>query len=100
MSLSGPEPPEFDVRPLDAETWPAFAGLVEAHNGVWGGCWCMAFHVKLGKDRTPAQNRAEKELRVREGRAHAAVVFEGDRCLGWCQLGSPDELPQVKSRRR
>jgi hypothetical protein len=88
------------VRALDVDTWPAFARLVEANNGVWGGCWCMGFHVKLTQDRTAAQNRAEKEQLVREGRTHNALVFDGDECLGWCQFGSPEELPEVKSRRR
>jgi len=88
------------VRPLDVDTWPAFARLVEANNGVWGGCWCMGFHVKVGAGRTPAQNRAEKEQRVVEGRTHAALVLDGDVCLGWCQFGSPDELPEIKSPRR
>ena len=90
----------FCVRPLGVDTWPAFARLVEANNGVWGGCWCMGFHVKVGKGRSPAQNRAEKEQRVREGRTPAALVFDGDQCLGWCQFGSPAELPEVKSRRQ
>jgi hypothetical protein len=87
------------VRPLDVDTWPAFAQLMEANNGVWGGCWCMGFHVKLGNERTAAQNRKEKEQRVREGRTHAALVFADEQCLGWCQYGSPEELPQIKSRR-
>jgi hypothetical protein len=91
---------DLAVRPLDVDTWPAFARLVEANNGVWGGCWCMGFHVKLGRERTAAQNRAEKEQLVREGRTHNALVLDGDDCLGWCQFGSPDELPEVKSRRR
>jgi hypothetical protein len=90
---------DLSVRPLTPETWPAWSELVEANNGVWGGCWCMGFHVKLGKDRTAAQNRADKEELVRQDRTHAALVFDGDRCLGWCQFGSPDELPQIKSRR-
>ncbi|WP_329476249.1 GNAT family N-acetyltransferase [Kribbella sp. NBC_01484] len=89
----------LSVGPLDAETWPAFAALVEANNGVWGGCWCMGFHVKLGKGRTAAQNRAEKEQRVRDGSTHAALVFDGDQCVGWCQFGTPEELPEVKSKR-
>ncbi len=90
----------LSIRALDGDTWPAFARLVEANNGVWGGCWCMGFHVKLGKGRTPAQNRAEKEQRVTEARTHHALVLDGDACLGWCQFGSPDELPEIKSRRR
>jgi hypothetical protein len=99
-TAEGKTPVALSVRPLDVDTWPAFASLVEANNGVWGGCWCMGFHVKVGKGRTPGQNRAEKEQRVREARTHAALVFDGDACLGWCQFGSPDELPEIKSRRR
>lgn len=88
------------VRPLGEDTWPAFADLVEANNGVWGGCWCMGFHVRLGPDRTAERNREDKLGRVRDGTAHAALVFADDRCVGWCQFGSTAELPEVKSRRR
>jgi GNAT superfamily N-acetyltransferase len=91
---------DYTTKPLGPETWPDFAELVEANNGVWGGCWCMGFHSEgVGRHKTPEQNRAEKELRVREDRAHAALVYEGDACVGWCQFGVPDELPRIKSRR-
>ncbi len=76
------------TRALDASTWPAFADLVERHNGVWGGCWCMGFHPEgVGRHKTPERNRGEKEARVRSGDAHAALVFEDERCVGWCQFG-------------
>jgi ribosomal protein S18 acetylase RimI-like enzyme len=92
--------PDHSTRPLNAETWPDFARLVEAHNGVWGGCWCMAFHPEgVGRAKSPEQNRAEKEVRVREGRAHAVLVYDGEACVGWCQFGVPDELPRIKNRR-
>ena len=86
----------FSVKPLDETTWPHFARLVERHNGVWGGCWCMAFHAK-GVGAT--QNRSEKESRVKEGRAHAALVYDGATCVGWCQFGPTEELPRIKSQR-
>ena len=90
----------FDVKPLDETTWAGFAELVERHNGVWGGCWCMGFHSEgVGRGKTPGQNRGEKEGRVREGRAHAALVYDGATCVGWCQFGSPDELPRIKHQR-
>ena len=90
----------MQVRVLDETTWPDFAALVERHNGVWGGCWCMGFHAEgVGRHKSPAQNRAEKEARVQEGRAHAALVYDGDACVGWCQFGSPEELPRIKHRR-
>ena len=89
---------QYAVKPLDPDTWPDFARLVEANNGVWGGCWCMAFHPE-GVGRTAAQHRAEKEARVRAGTAHAALVYDGADCVGWCQFGSPDELPRIKHRK-
>ena len=88
------------VAPLDAATWPAFAALAERHDGVWGGCWCMGFHDKPPSWGLSAEgNRAAKEARVRTGRAHAALVFDGETCVGWCQFGAPDELPRIKHRR-
>ena len=92
--------PNFSVKPLNETTWPDFARLVEKNNGVWGGCWCMAFHEEgVGHNKSAAQNRAEKECRVREGRAHAALVYDGPDVVGWCQFGPTDELPRIKNKR-
>ncbi len=88
--------PEYIVKPLDESTWPAFAALVERNNGVFGGCWCMGFHED-SKGTVPPK-RERKLARVRAGTAHAALVFDGDDCLGWCQFGVPDEVPGIKSR--
>jgi GNAT superfamily N-acetyltransferase len=87
----------YAVRALDASTWPAFAALVERNNGIFGGCWCIGFHVE--PSRTDAsENRAAKEKLVRAGQAHAALVFDGDDCVGWCQFGAPAEVPRIKNR--
>ena len=90
----------LSAKALDETTWPDFARLAEKHNGVWGGCWCMAFHPEgVGRNRTAAQNRAEKERRVREGHAHAALVYDGSTTVAWCQFGPTDELPRIKHQR-
>jgi GNAT superfamily N-acetyltransferase len=89
----------YTVRALDESTWPAFAELVERSNGVFGGCWCMGFHTEgVGKETTPELNRERKLERVRAGTAHAALVFDGEDCVGWCQFGAPGEVPRIKSR--
>ena len=91
---------EFTVKPLAPATWDAYADLVERHNGVWGGCWCTWFHTMAAeKERDAAANRRLKQRLVAEGRAHAALVFDGDRAVGWCQYGSPDELPNIYHRK-
>ena len=87
----------YTVAPLSEATWGEFAALVERHKGVWGGCWCLAFHAE-GKDPGP-HRRARKEERVRQGEAHAALVFAGSLCVGWCQFGTPAELPRIKHLR-
>lgn len=84
----------FLAKTLSPETWPAFADLVERHNGVWGGCWCVECHAD-GKARG-AHRRLLKERKVHEGTTHAALVFDAERCVGWCQFGSPQELPRIK----
>ena len=82
----------FSTRPLSPETWDDFARLGEANNGVWGGCWCMGFQSDgLTKDR--AANRSAKQAHVRDGTVHQMLVYAGDECVGWCQYGSPAELP-------
>lgn len=91
---------EFEIKPLEPATWSAFAALVERHNGVWGGCWCLAFHPKtpeMGK--SIEGNRAVKLQLVEDGKAHAALVFDGDRAVGWCQYGTPAELPRIYHRK-
>ncbi len=87
-------------RPLSPETWPAFARLVEKHHGIFGGCWCIAFHLGPGENkRFAGRYRELKEARVREGRAHAALVFDGPQAVGWCQYGPTAELPNIRSRK-
>jgi GNAT superfamily N-acetyltransferase len=44
-------------------------------------------------------HRLQKLDRVRAGTTHAALVFDGDDCVGWCQFGAPDEVPRIKNRK-
>ena len=94
-----PDTATYTIKALDETTWDAFAALVDRNNGVFGGCWCLGFHPEGGdKSLTAAQRRQRKLERVREGTAHAALVFDQDDCVGWCQFGAPDEVPRIKSR--
>ena len=85
------------MRPLTSETWDAFVELCTRHNGVWGGCWCTWFHPEKGT--SSEANRGYKERLVREGKAHAALVFDGDVAIGGCQYGTPFELPNIYHRK-
>ena len=105
----------YTIKPLGPDTWDAYAALAEKHNGVWGGCWCTYFHRVPGEKGhgVPTEVRAAgepgedgalltrrwKEHLVRTGHAHAAVVFDGNTAIAWCQYGTPDELPNIYHRK-
>lgn len=88
----------YEIKALNEDTWTDFAKLVKANNGVWGGCWCMWYHQKDNNESPDAKRKAKKRL-VEQGRAHAALVYDGKDCVGWCQFGSPEELPCIHNER-
>ena len=93
----------YAIKPLDVSTWEAFAALVEANNGVFGGCWCPGF--TRGFRATGVSEPASEGSSVSGVvRAHAALVFDGDDCLGWCQFGisgraAASQEPERSTRR-
>ena len=91
----------YDVRPLTTETWPAFEALVERHNGIFGGCWCIWFHPDGPERGQGAEaNRALKRSYVERGEAHAALVMDGDEAIAWAEYGTPSELPTIHHRKQ
>ncbi len=109
---------DYTIKSLGPDTWDAFAELAERHNGVWNGCWCTWFHAAAGsggrmvlvqgdagqpacaeRGQSAEGNRAIKEQLVNEGRAHAALVFDGDVAVAWCEYGTPEELPNIYHRK-
>jgi ribosomal protein S18 acetylase RimI-like enzyme len=91
----------YEIRALGPETWDAYAALVAKHNGVFGGCWCTWFHRGMceGLGESYEGNRDAKERLVREGRTHAALVFDGDAAVAWATYGTPEELPNIHHRK-
>jgi GNAT superfamily N-acetyltransferase len=91
----------YPVRNLSPDTWDAFAALVERHNGVWNGCWCTWFIAPKAERRVSGlSNREFKQRCVQKGTNHAALVFEGERAIGWCEFGPPAELPHIYHRKQ
>ncbi len=90
-----------EVRALTPETFPAWLALAQKHNGVWGGCYCSYFHGDtLATAKADYDGPTFKRRLVDEGVAHAALVFEGDVAIAWCEYGSPAELPGIYHRRQ
>ncbi|MFT4029299.1 MAG: GNAT family N-acetyltransferase [Protaetiibacter sp.] len=87
----------YTTSPLTPESWDDFAELVEANNGVWGGCWCMGFHAE-GFQGSREANRDAKRALVERG-IHQLLIYDAGHAVGWCQYGPPTEIAQIKNRR-
>jgi GNAT superfamily N-acetyltransferase len=91
----------YRIEPLGPQTWDAFADLAQRHNGVWGGCWCTWFHCYPDPpERKELGHREFKRRLVEQGRAHAALVFDGDVAIAWAEYGPVDELPNIHHRKQ
>jgi ribosomal protein S18 acetylase RimI-like enzyme len=91
----------YEIKPLTADTWPAFDALVERHGGIFGGCWCIWFHPDGPERGQGAEaNRALKRSYVEQGRAHAALVLDGEEAVAWAEYGTPVELPGIHHRKQ
>ena len=98
--MTSPAPGRYATKPLTPETWADFAALVEANNGVWGGCWCMGFHPEgLTRDSTAAGNREAKRAHVDGRTVHQVLVYRDGECVGWIQYGPPAEVATIKNPR-
>lgn len=90
----------FTTKELSADTYEDFAALAVKQ----GSCWCMYYQRARPVRGVPVEewkrvNRREKEKFVREGKAHAILVYKGDTPVGWCQYGPREELPRIDAGR-
>ena len=37
---------------------------------------------------------------MEQGKAHAALVVDGDEAIAWCEYGTPEELPTIQHRKQ
>lgn len=92
---------DFAVKELSRSTWPDFERLAKKQ----GHCWCMYYQRprpvrgKLSIAERGMMNRKAKETLVKQGRSHAALVYDGKTPIGWCQYGQKEELPRIDAGR-
>jgi len=90
---------EYEIKALDLRRGMRIAA-VDKHKGCgFGGCWCTWFHSREGRPEGE-KGRPWKERLVREGNAHAAMVFDGGPLLRRLDLQQPDGRRLVLLRER
>lgn len=101
MSPTSNDEATFEIVALTADTWAAFDALVQRHNGIFGGCYCIWFHPDGPERGQGAEaNRALKKRYVEAGEAHAALVMDGEEAIAWAEYGTTTELPTIHHRKQ
>lgn len=80
---------------LTAERWPDFADLF-GKQGACYGCWCTHFRFPpaLRRENDRERNRDFMRRRVEEGPPPGLLAYDGDRAVGWMQIGPKADVPQ------
>ena len=90
----------YVVKPLSADTWDAFARLVERHNGVFGGCWCTWFHTFRRREDVHCGRQSRAQGAAGQGGSGARRI--GPRRRRGSRLGPvrpSGELPNIHHRK-
>ncbi len=60
----------------------------------------MGFHPEgVGRGHTATGNRDAKQAHTMAGTVHQILVYKHDECVGWCQYGTPAELPNINNKK-
>jgi len=94
----------YTVKPLTKKLGQAFAnylsGLNFSHAPHWAGCYCRYYYLdgsaEEWQSRTAEQNREEAIREIENGNMNGYLVYEGERCIGWCCASSLDSLKRLK----
>lgn len=84
-----------DIRPLTPDLWPAFEELF-GKQGACYGCWCTHFRLPpaVRRDNDRQRNKDHIRARIEEGPPPGLLAFDGDKAVGWMQIGPRADVPE------
>lgn len=70
----------------------------EFHSRVGGECFCTAWWMRSWEEFLEAsaeERRAYREELLQHGEYDGYLLYDGDKAIGWCQVGQRDRLAKV-----
>lgn len=84
---------ELAIHPLTPDRLPALEDLF-GDQGPVSRCWCMYWRIGDAYRKRPRkENKAEFQALVKTQPPLGLLAYDGDLCVGWCQLTPRDDLP-------
>ncbi|MGI6853235.1 N-acetyltransferase family protein [Mesorhizobium sp. 1B3] len=83
------------VKPLTPDLWPAFEDLF-GRQGACYGCWCTHFRLPpaVRRGNSHASNKEFMKARIETGPPPGLLAFDGERAVGWMQIGPRADVPE------
>lgn len=88
-------------KPLTNDLWSAFEDLF-GKQGACYGCWCTHFRLPPAARRAADHkgNKAHIRARIEVGPPPGLLAFNGDRAIGWMQIGPRSDIPEWNNKGR
>ncbi|OZV11976.1 GNAT family N-acetyltransferase [Tissierella sp. P1] len=94
----------YEVKSLSpelAETFVEYLGNLDfAHAPHWSTCFCRYYHTNCSfeqwQNRTGEKNRAEAIEQIKLGNMKGYLVFDGNKCIGWCNANDVREFKRLE----
>lgn len=83
---------KLTIRPLTPGLWPALEDLF-GKRGACNGCWCMWPRIGRSYHGNAQHNKRAFRAIVKQGPPPGLLAFEGDLCVGWCQITPRAAIP-------
>ncbi|HHZ09692.1 MAG TPA: GNAT family N-acetyltransferase [Rhizobiales bacterium] len=85
----------IEIRPLTPGLWPAFEDLF-GKQGACYGCWCTHFRLPpaVRRENDRVRNKDFMRARIEAGPPPGLLAFDGDRAVGWMQIGPRADVPE------
>jgi GNAT superfamily N-acetyltransferase len=91
---------DLTIEPLSTANWDALEDLF-GKSGACNGCWCMWPRIGPAYYRRPhEENRAALHELAGSGRSPGLLAFDGELCVGWCQVAPRSDLAWIDSRKQ
>jgi GNAT superfamily N-acetyltransferase len=90
---------QLAIRLLTSDQWPALEDLF-GKSGACNGCWCMYWRIGSAYHKRPREeNKAAFREVVKRGPPPGLLAFDGEICVGWCQITPRTDLPWLDRTR-
>jgi ribosomal protein S18 acetylase RimI-like enzyme len=89
------------LTPELAETFVDYFGNLDfQHAKHWSSCFCRFYYTNCAyeewQEKTGLENRKDAIEQIKQGNMNGYLVFDGDKCIGWCNAADARKFARLE----